>query len=552
MDRPLQKGMRAALIIAIGVVAGVVFIAADDGALYLRIHKSIELYSKVYKEITLHHVDEIRPEQLMRAGIDGMLDGVDPYTVFMDEDETDEIDLVTTGRYGGIGVSIGLRDGEVMIVNLLEGYSAARQGLQVGDKIIAVDSVAIMGLEFDEIRHLVRGAPGTEVRFTIEREGESAKLDYVLVREDIPVRNIPYAGFVEPGIAYVRIERFSRTAASDLRDRLRDLEEESTVRGVVLDLRDNPGGLLDIAVDIVAQFVPESSLVVSTRGRAPESERRYYSIERPVFLDVPLAVLVNGNSASASEIVAGAVQDLDRGIIVGTRTFGKGLVQTVTRLTESASLKITTARYYTPSGRCIQELDYSKRKGNGDATAIPDSLRKEFRTAGGRTVYEAGGIMPDSTVKPEDPGPLMDALSRKAMFFKYANHLAATKQLEPSSMVTDATVDDFRSYLSASLFDFDEGTERELEHVEQRAVASRYSGAFLTRMSELREMIRKEKQSAFDRYREEIRQAIHAEIVLRLMGEQEGIRVSLEQDEQVRAVAALLGDRSAYAKLLAR
>lgn len=550
MGKAGMRTFRRAGIAAAALTAGFVFLGADDSELYLRIHRSIELFSKVYKEITLHHVDEIKPEQLMRAGIDGMLGGVDPYTVFMDEDETDEIDLVTTGRYGGIGVSIGLRDGEIMIVNLLEGYSAARQGLQVGDKIIAVDGRAIHGLDFEEIRRLVRGAPGTEVRFTIERGGETARLEYVLVREDIPVRNIPYAGFVRPGIAYVRIERFSRTAASDLRTRLEDLQKSAEVRGVLLDLRDNPGGLLDIAVDIVAQFVPESSLVVSTRGRTPETERRYYSLERPVLPTVPLAVLVNGNSASASEIVAGAVQDLDRGVILGTRTFGKGLVQTVSRLTENASMKITTARYYTPSGRCIQELDYTNRKKNGDARALPDSLRKEFMTVGGRVVYEAGGITPDTIVDQVDLGPLMAALQRKAMFFKFANQLAARKQLTPTFLVTDKTVDEFKAYLSDVAFDFDEGTERELEHVEERAKASRYSGTFLSLVADVRSSIKKEKELAFDRYRKEIRRAISEEVAVRVEGEQAGIRASLEHDPQVQYAAGLLKDRAAYGRVL--
>jgi len=552
MSRKMTMKLRSAAVLGILLVAGVLFLGADGSELYLRIHRSIELYGKVYKEISLHHVDEIRPEQLMRAGIDGMLGGVDPYTVFMDENETGEIDLVTTGRYGGIGVSIGFRDGEIMIVNLLEGYSAAKQGLQVGDRIIAVDGTPLKGRPVDEIRRIVRGAPGTEVRFTIDREGEPARLEFVLIREDIPVRNIPYAGFVQPGIAYVRIERFSRTAASDLRTRLEELRRTSDIRGVLLDLRDNPGGLLDIAVDIVAQFVPESSLVVSTRGRAPESERRYYSLERPILPDVPLAVLVNGNSASASEIVAGAVQDLDRGIIVGTRTFGKGLVQTVTRLTEKSSLKITTARYYTPSGRCIQELDYSRRKSNGDATAVPDSLRKEFLTLKGRMVFEAGGITPDTVLRRDDMGPFMEELYRKAMFFKYATHLAASKQLRDGFTVTDETIEDFRSFLSSSGFTYDEGTERELAHVEERAQTSRYSDAFLAKISEIRTMIGKEKKSAFDRYRPEIKRAIHEESIMRIEGEQGRIKASLKNDSQVGAAASILAERDVYETVLPR
>src|SRR3989338_1356509 len=404
--------------------AAVLFLAlgAEDGELLFRINRSIDLFGKVYREIAVQHVDGLDPERLMRSGIDGMLKGLDPYTVFIDEEGSDEIDLVTTGRYGGIGVSIGVRDGAVVIVNLLEGFTASKQGLRIGDRIVEVEGSPVSTASVDQIRRLVRGSPGTEVRMKIEREGESAPLDFVLVREEIPVRNISYAGYAAQGVAYVRLERFSRTAGDDLRSSLKDLKSTGEIKGVILDLRDNPGGLLDIAVDVVAKFVPESSLVVSTRGRKPETERKYFSTEQPMLPDMPLAVLVNENSASASEIVAGAIQDLDRGVIVGTRTFGKGLVQTISRLTETASLKITTARYYTPSGRCIQELDYAHRTRDGEASVVPDSLRRLFQTRNHRPVLEAGGIHPDTLVPLPEAGPLIAALVRKAMFFKYANY----------------------------------------------------------------------------------------------------------------------------------
>ncbi|MBE0556005.1 MAG: S41 family peptidase, partial [Proteobacteria bacterium] len=345
------------------------------------------------------YVDAVDPDVFIHAGIDGMLETLDPYTVFIGENEGDEIDLVTDGKYGGVGITISVRQGEIIIVGLMEGFSAAKQGLQVGDRIIDIDGSVITAETFRTVKTLVRGAPGTEIRMRIEREGEPEPLEFVLIREEITVKNVSYAGYVETGIGYIKLDRFSRTAGDDLRNAIKTLKGEGELKGVVLDLRNNPGGLLDMAVDVVSKFVPEKSLVVSTRGRLADSERRYLSSEMPMVAEIPMAVLVNDGSASASEIVAGAVQDLDRGVIVGHRTFGKGLVQTITRLSEATSLKITTARYFTPSGRCIQILDYAHHNQDGSPAVIVDSLQEEYRTAARRIVYGGGGILPDSVVE---------------------------------------------------------------------------------------------------------------------------------------------------------
>jgi carboxyl-terminal processing protease len=528
----------------------VLFTGTDDGELFFRINKSIDLFGKVYREIALQHVDDTDPERLMHAGIDGMLEGLDPYTVFLDDRESDEIDLVTTGRYGGIGISIGVRDGAIVIVNLMEGFSASRQGLAIGDRLIEVEGSAVSTLNPEEIRRLVRGAPGTEVRLKIQREGEAAPLDFVLVREDIRVRNISYSGPVESGIGYIRLDRFSRTAGEDVRVALKELKSTGPLRGVILDLRDNPGGLLDMAVEVVSAFVPESSLVVSTKGRRPETERRYLSVQQPLTPDLPLAVLVNGNSASASEIVAGAVQDLDRGVVVGTRTFGKGLVQTVSRLTETASLKITTARYYTPSGRCIQMLDYAHREKDGSARAVPDSLRKTFSTRGGRTVTEAGGILPDSVIAAPDAGPLVGALVRKAMFFKYTGALAAHGRLDSTTQVTDRTIADFDRFLDSTGFRYEEDTEEALRQLRMLAQEGRYERGFFNGLDELERLTQAEKRRSMERYREEVRMGLRQEFGLRTRGDRGRIRASFDGDRQLAAAVALLKNTALYRRRL--
>ncbi|HTP12194.1 MAG TPA: S41 family peptidase, partial [Bacteroidota bacterium] len=416
-----RKYLVATVIISVFAFASLGVWRMADEDLMFKIYQSVDTFSKVYKEIAVNYVDEVDPQRFMRAGVDGMLKTLDPYTVFIGENEGDELDLVTTGKYAGVGITIGLRDGAVTVLNLVEGFSAAKQGIEIGDKILEIDGKSMIGAKPEDVRGVVRGPAGTEVRMKVARDGDPKPLEFVLVREEIPVRNVTYAGYVQPGIGYIRLDRFARTAGDDVRNAINQLKSKGELNGVVLDLRDNPGGLLDIAVSVVSKFVPEKSLVVSTHGRRPESDRKYYSSETPMLPDVPLAVLVDRGSASASEIVAGAIQDMDRGIIVGERTFGKGLVQTITRISENASIKITTARYYTPSGRCIQEIDYSHRTKDGVFATVPDSLKRAFRTSHGRTVLDAGGIQPDTVVTEEENGRIIDELLRKAMFFKFAN-----------------------------------------------------------------------------------------------------------------------------------
>ncbi len=527
------------------------FYGLGENDLLLKIHRSIDLFGKVYKEIAVNYVDDVDPDEFMRAGIDGMLKTLDPYTVYLGDKESDEIDLVTTGKYGGVGITIGLRDGMVTVVGLLEGYSAAKQGIQMGDRILEIDGKNIVGGTMDQVRLLVRGAPGTEVHMKIERDGEPHALEFALVREEIPVKNVTYTGYVEPGVGYIRLERFSRTAGEDVRQAMRELRSKGTLTALVLDLRDNPGGLLDIAVDVSSKFLPESSLVVSTRGRKSESEHKYRSTEKPMLVDIPLAVLVNRNSASASEIVAGAIQDLDRGIIVGTRSYGKGLVQTITRLSETSSLKITTARYYTPSGRSIQEVDYSHHTKDGGFTTMPDSVRRVFRTAHNRAVTEGGGIVPDSTVGDEEHGKLYQELMRKAMFFKYANRYAAQKKSLPEKFeVTEEILKDFEAFLQEKKFDYQSEAELKLRELREVAEKSSYSKPFLESIDKLKTLADSEKGLALRNDNKEIQNALKGEILGRLKGDKARVEGTMQDDRQLMSAVALLKNKKVYGELL--
>ncbi len=527
-------------------------VSVTDSDLMLSIYRGIDTFSKVYKEITVNYVDEINPQKFMRAGIDGMLKTLDPYTVFIGENEGDELDLVTTGKYAGVGITIGLRDGAVTVLDLVEGYSAAKQGIQIGDRILEVNGKSVIGANPDDVRNLVRGDVGSEVHMKIAREGELKPLEFVLLREEIPVRNVTYTGYVHPGIGYIRLERFSRTASEDVRNAIKELQAQGDLRGLVLDLRGNPGGLLDIAVNVVSDFVPEKSLVVSTHGRTSDSDRKYYSQGTPLVPNVPLAILVDRGSASASEIVAGAIQDLDRGIIVGERTFGKGLVQTIQRLSETASLKITTARYYTPSGRCIQEIDYSHRTKDGVFAAVPDSLRQVFRTSHDRLVRAAGGIQPDSVVEEERVGKVIAELMRKAMFFSFANMYAVHHKTLPTEFeVSDSLLNEFEHYLKEKHFEYQEDSELKLDELKDIATKERYSKTFLSDLGQMEKMIQEEKERKIQRYKDEMRSYLKAEIEGRINGDKAEIAATLPDDDPLNVAINLLKNRVEYNKLLA-
>ncbi len=523
----------------------------ESADFFLKIYKSIDVFSKVYKEVAINYVDSLNPDDVMRSGIDGMLRSLDPYTVFIGEKENDEIDLVTTGKYGGVGISIGLRDGYITIINLLEGYSAAKQGIEVGDRIIEIEGKQTKGMTLESVRLLVRGVPGTEVKMKIEREGEKKPIEFVLLREEISVRNVTYSGYVENGIAYIRLERFTRTAGEDIRAAIKELRTKGELKGLILDLRDNPGGLLESAVEVLSKFVAENSFIVSTRSRKIDSERKYYTTETPMLKDVPLVIMVNRYSASASEIVSGAIQDLDRGVIIGAKTFGKGLVQTITRLTENSSLKMTTARYYTPSGRCIQEIDYWHRDKDGNTTTVPDSLRREFRTANNRKVRESGGIMPDTVVVDTTQNLFLDELYRKSMLFKFANHFASeNKTVADNFEITDEILKKFETYLKDKGFEFQEEGELKLKDLRTISINARYDNSFIDGINKLETILKQNKERQMQRYAEDVKKVLKIEILARLKGEKARFEASFPHDKQLQSAVGILKDKKIYDKIL--
>ncbi len=543
--RKLKRHIAIAGVVLLALFTGG-FMAVSDADLFLKINKSIDLFGRVYKEITANYVDEIDPEKFMEAGIDGMLGTLDPYTVYIDKEDGDEVDLLTNGKYGGIGITIGVRDGSMRIISVMDGYSAQRQGILPGDVLLEVGGVPVATKKPDEVRNLTRGEPGTEVTVKVQRDDESTPLEFVLVRQEIQVKNVTYADYVDQGIGYIRLERFSRRASEEVRQSIKDLKLKGNLKALVLDLRGNPGGLLDAAVEVAGKFLPRGSMIVSTKGRSQETDKKYYSTEEPILPTAPVIVLTDRGSASASEIVSGALQDLDRAVVVGTRTFGKGLVQTILPLDYGAQLKITTARYYTPSGRCIQEIDYMHKDKNGVFAVTPDSLRKEFKTTHGRKVFEHGGISPDSLVKDVEEGPMVRELQRRSLFFKFVNKYVSDHKTTAFSGVTNDIMNAFRAYLDEIKFDYQEDSETRVKELREAAEKTHYSKDVLSDIDHLLGTFKKEKGHGFDRYSDHIADELNMEFSARLKGEQGRIKASLEDDPQLKVAVSLLKNNRVY------
>ena len=519
------------------------------GDIYFEIAKNLDLLGRVYKEIAFNYVDEVDPEKFLRAGIQGMLSSLDPYTIFIDEKKIEDIDLITNGKYGGVGISIGLRGEEVTVVEVMDGYAAQRQGIQIGDIIIEAAGSAITLDNIDDVSSLVKGEPGTTVELKVIRNELKDTLTFNLIREEVIVKNITYSGFFpeNSGNAYIKLSNFSRAASDEIKKTIKELKEQKPVQSVVLDLRGNPGGLLDIAIDVCDKFLARDLLVVSTRGREAGSDKKYYSVEEPIIgNDVEVIVLINGGSASASEIVAGALQDHDRAVILGTKSFGKGLVQTITPLSYNTSLKITTAKYYTPSGRSIQKIDYSE---GSDVIINPThESEQKFLTDNNREVYSKGGITPDTTVEFKINGELTKELLAKGLFFKFANnYFFDNPDVKYSNIDDQKLYNEFREYLTKEDFKYTSQTEIEIDNLIKGAADKEEIKDELLKIKDLlKGLFEKELQI----YKSEILREIRSELAARYLGVEGRIKEQLTSDLQVQTALEILGNTNTYNKLL--
>ncbi|HSL88970.1 MAG TPA: S41 family peptidase [Ignavibacteriaceae bacterium] len=524
---------------------------ASKSDIYFEIAKNMELLGKVYKEISFNYVDNINPQEFMRAGIKGMLSTLDPYTIFVDESKQQDIDLMTNGKYGGIGVSIGVRGDNVTIVEVVGGYSAQKQGIRVGDIIIEAGGVKISPKNVDEVSSLVKGEPGTYVDLKILRQDSQDTLLFSIVREEIKLKNVTYAGFFPENRnnVYIKLSNFSRSAGDELRNSLKSLSQEKNIESIILDLRGNPGGLLDAAVDVCEKFLAKDQLVVSTKGREENSIKKYYSKQLPIAHNEKLVVLINGSSASASEIVAGAIQDHDRGIILGTQSFGKGLVQTIIPLTNNTSLKITTAKYFTPSGRSIQKIDYSK---DNPAIQVTDSILVDlFQTDNKRAVYSAGGISPDTTVEVKNVNELIQQLLARGLIFSFADkYFYENPDADFHKIDGNKIIESFRFYLKEKDFTYTSSLQKKFNEV----LSEIDKNSDDLKIQESLESLRKQFDGVFDKDFKAgssgILSELKAELASRYRGVNESLEERLQSDNQVKVALEIINNDSIYNKLL--
>lgn len=519
--------------------------------LYFEISKNIDIFTRVYKEITFNYVDEINPEKFLRAGIKGMLSTLDPYTNFIDENKQDDFQILTNGKYGGIGVSIGVKDNAITIFELMEGYAAQRQGLRVGDIILEVNDKTVTADKFEEISSMVKGEPGTFLALKVFRETEKDTLKFNLVREEIIVKNLVYYGFVpeESNTAYFKLNSFGRSSGDELKKAILDLQKQKPITSVVLDLRGNPGGLLDVAVDVVNKFISKGELVVSTKGRDTSSVKNYYSQQEPLLRNADLLLLVNEGSASASEIVAGAIQDHDRGIIVGTKSFGKGLVQTITPLSYNTSLKITSAKYFTPSGRCIQKIDYGKKN---EVIAEYDTLiESTFATDRHRRVFSSGGITPDSLIQDDKISGFVQDVLAKGLLFKFATiYYDAHSSDNYKNLKEDKLIAEFKNFLVKEDYKYQSDIEKKIAEILTLSEKDKSYPEVKNKLIEVQkefkdnvaQLIEKDKRDLFDLLKEELGS--------RYLGVTGRVKASLKTDTQFQQGLKLLLNKKYYDSVL--
>jgi carboxyl-terminal processing protease len=526
---------------------GLVAFKADD---YFEISKNLEIFADVYKQVNTSYVDEVKPGELIRAAINGMLASLDPYTNFYSEAQAEEYRYQVTGTFAGIGSSIRRIGDYIYIESPLDDFPAQKAGLLPGDKILEVDGQSMKGKKTDEVTDFLKGKAGTSFNLKIERTGAGI-LDKTITRETIKVKNVPYHGVIEDHIGFIKLTGFTPNAGKEVQDALIDLKSKGATK-VVLDLRNNGGGLLHEAVNIVNIFVPKGTTIVVTKGKFEEDNRTYKTLNSPVDTEIPLVILINNNSASASEIVSGALQDLDRAILVGQNSFGKGLVQTTMSLNYNTSMKVTTAKYYIPSGRLIQRLDYGN-KVNGKAIAVADSAKKEYSTKNGRKVTDGEGIQPDVPVDELTYSKLAQALITNDLLFKFANQFRSTHESIEEALkynVSDDVFNDFKKFISDKEYTYTTQTERDLEKLEKQAKEEKYFSLLEEELTKLKKALESTKQSDLENHQEELKELLEYEIVKRYYFEKGKVEVGFDDDLEWAKAKSILNNSNAYNNLL--
>lgn len=517
------------------------------------VSKNLDIFNALVKEVEMFYVDSVEVEKMVRKGIDAMLSDLDPYTEYIPEQDMGDLKFMTTGEYGGIGAYIRQREEGVLIAEPFEGMPAELGGLKAGDLILAIDTTDVSSLSSDKVSALLKGVPNTKIQLTIQRPGEKKPRKVELIRKQILVDQVTYYGVRGNGVGYIYLKGFTDKSAQEVRNAFEDLRKNHGIQSLVLDLRNNGGGLLESAVQIVNMFVPKGKEVVSTKGKMKQWDRTYRTSVEPIDTVIPIAVLINGGSASAAEIVSGALQDMDRAVLVGQRSFGKGLVQSTRELPYNGSLKVTMSKYYIPSGRCIQQIDYSHRKPDGSVAAIPDSLTSVFYTSKGRPVRDGGGVRPEFEVEePKAPTLMFYLLTDYVLFDFVTNWVQKHPKIAPVEefAVTDEDFEAFKAYAKEKNFTYDRQSEKALNTLKEVAEFEGYLDGDTTLIAALKKHITPDLERDFDRFKEQIKKLLSTEIVKRYYYQKGELIESLKDDKVLEKAIEVLTTPGVYEQTL--
>ncbi|SEO43219.1 C-terminal processing peptidase-3. Serine peptidase. MEROPS family S41A [Mucilaginibacter gossypiicola] len=546
-----KKGYKKA-----GLFAGIALLAAgivgfnDD---LFQISKNLDVFASVYKEVNINYVDDINSAKLVKTGVDAMLDGLDPYTEFVPESEIEDYKLhYVSTQYGGIGASIFVRNNKVFVSEVFAGFPAQKGDVHPGDQLLKINDVDLTGKDNDQVSQLLKGSKGAVIKLFIKRDNTPQPFEKSLVRDEIKQPNVSYYGMVDGNMGYIKLDKFLENSAAEVTTALTELKKKNP-NGIILDLRSNGGGILQEAVKIVNLFVQKDVEIVSQKGKIKEKNFTYSTISAPLEPDLPLVVLVNSHSASASEIVAGSLQDLDRAVIIGQRSYGKGLVQQTFNLPYNSLVKITIAKYYVPSGRCIQELDYTHRKDDGSVVKVADSLIHEFKTKNGRSVYDGSGIYPDLFIKQEKFANVTQALVGKLLIFDYAtvyrdkhNKIADAR----SFTLSDGEYNDFIKYLADKNYSYTTTTEKLLTRLKVEATKDKQFNDIQGEYEGLKTKLMASKKNDLVQHKDEIKQVLENEIASRYYYEKGRYETNFKYDKELAQAVKTMQDKAQLASIL--